>query len=98
MLFMVIEHFKDRNAEAVYRRFLSEGRLAPEGLRYLDSWVEANFDRCFQLIECDDPALLQEWVLSWRGLVDFEFCAVVPSKQAAAGVERRIGDAIATCD
>ena len=98
MLFMVIEHFKEQDAEAVYRRFLAEGRLAPEGLRYLDSWVEANFGRCFQLIECDDAALLQEWVLSWRDLVDFEFCPVVPSKQTAAGVERRIGDAIATCD
>ena len=98
MLFMVIERFKDRNAEAVYRRFLAEGRLAPEGLRYLDSWVEASFERCFQLIECDDPALLQAWVLSWRDLVDFEFCPVVPSSQTAADIERRIGDATATCD
>ena len=98
MLFMVIERFKHRDAEAVYRRFLSEGRLAPEGLRYLDSWVEASFERCFQLIECDDPAVLQDWVLAWRDLVDFEFSPVVPSKQTAAGVERHIGDAIATCD
>ena len=80
MLFMVIERFKNRDAKAVYRRFLSEGRLAPEGLTYVDSWVEANFDRCFQLVECEDPRVLQQWVAAWQDLVEFEFCPVVPSK------------------
>ena len=83
MLFMVIERFKDRDAKAVYRRFRAEGRLAPEGLAYVDSWVEANFDRCFQLVECDDPRLLQQWAAAWQDLVEFEFCPVVPSKEAA---------------
>ncbi len=83
MLFMVIERFKDRDAKAVYRRFRAEGRLAPEGLTYVDSWVEANLDRCFQLVECDDPRLLQQWAAAWRDLVEFEFCPVVPSKDAA---------------
>ena len=49
MLFMVIERFKDRDAKAVYRRFREQGRMAPEGLTYVGSWIEANFDRCFQL-------------------------------------------------
>ena len=64
MLFMVVERFKDRDVEAVYRRFRERGRMAPEGLAYMDmgSWVEANFARCFQLMECDDPRLLQRWV------------------------------------
>ena len=86
MLFMVIERFKNRDAKAVYRRFRSEGRLAPEGLTYVDSWVEANFERCFQLVECDDPRLLQQWVAAWHDLVEFEFCPVVPSKDTAETV------------
>ena len=56
MLFMVIEHFKDRDAKAVYRRAKEHGRMLPEGLKYIDSWVETNFDRCFQLMECDDQS------------------------------------------
>ena len=82
MLFMVIEKFKNRNARAVYSRFREQGRMLPDGLRYVDSWVEANFDRCFQLMECDDPALLQQWVIRWQDLIEFEFVPVVPSKQA----------------
>ena len=77
MLFMVIERFRDRDARAVYRRFRDRGRGAPEGLRYVGSWVEANFDRCFQLMECDDVRLLQQWVLHWSELVDFEIVPVV---------------------
>jgi hypothetical protein len=53
----------------------------PDGLRYLDSWVEPSFDRCFQLMECDDPGLFQQWVLHWRDLIEFEIVPVVPSKQ-----------------
>ena len=98
MLCMVIERFKNREAEAVYRRFLAEGRLAPEGLTYMDSWVEASFERCFQLIERDDPALLQDWVLAWQDLVDFEFCPVVPSKQVSAAMAARFDAGTATCD
>jgi hypothetical protein len=53
MLFMVIERFKDRDAKAVYRRLRDQGRGAPEGFRYVGSWIEASFARCFQLMECD---------------------------------------------
>jgi hypothetical protein len=81
MLFMVIERFKNRDAKAVYRRFREQGRMAPEGLTYLGSWIEANFARCFQLMECDDPRLLQQWVTRWRDLIEFEFVSVVPSKE-----------------
>ena len=81
MLFMVIERFKSRDAAAVYRRFQEQGRMMPDGLRYVDSWVEANFDRCFQLMECDDPQLFQQWVLQWHDLVEFEFVPVVGSQQ-----------------
>ncbi len=83
MLFMVIERFRDRDAKAVYRRFRAEGRMAPEGLTYVGSWVEANFDRCFQLMECEDARLLQQWVANWGELIDFEIVPVVPSKETS---------------
>jgi hypothetical protein len=89
MLFMVIERFKGRDAEAVYRRLEERGRLAPEGLNYHGSWIETNFDRCFQLVECDDARLIQQWVLGWRDIVDLEVCPVVPSKDTAEIVAGR---------
>ena len=83
MLFMVIERFRDGNATAVYRRFREKGRMLPDGLSYLDSWVEASFDRCFQLMECNDARLLQEWIARWHDLIDFEIVAVTRSKDAS---------------
>jgi hypothetical protein len=80
MLFMVIERFKDRDPAPIYARLREQGRALPDGLRYVDSWVEANFDRCFQVMECDDVVLLQRWVLQWRDLVEFEIVAVSPSQ------------------
>ena len=84
MLFMVIERFGGcERAAAVYRRFRERGRMAPEGLKYVGSWVEADFGRCFQLMECEDPRLLGEWAAHWRDLVEFEFVPVVTSEEAA---------------
>jgi uncharacterized protein DUF3303 len=83
MLFMVIERYRNRDAKAVYRRFREKGRMTPEGLVYVESWVETNFDRCFQLMECTDPNLLEQWAEHWRDLVDFEFVPVRRSKEAA---------------
>lgn len=87
MLFMVIERFRDRDAKAVYRRFREQGRGAPEGLTYVGSWIEANLDRCFQLMECDDARLLQQWVAFWGDLVEFEIVPVVPSAETRATIE-----------
>jgi Protein of unknown function (DUF3303) len=84
MLFMVIERFKGRDPAPIYQRLRESGRHMPDGLRYLDSWIEANFDRCFQLMETDDPRLLQQWVTHWRDLMEFEFVPVVPSKDTQA--------------
>ena len=81
MQFMVIERFRNRDAHAVYRRFKNQGRGLPEGLRYVGSWVEANFARCFQLMECEDAQLLQQWVAFWSDLIEFEIVPVVPSAQ-----------------
>jgi hypothetical protein len=82
MLFMVIERFERNDMLPVYRRVRDGGRALPHGLRYIDSWVEPSFARCFQLMECDDPRLLQQWVLQWRDCgVTFEFVPVVPSSE-----------------
>ena len=83
MRFMVIERFKNRDAAAVYRRFRERGRMTPDGLRYVESWVEHGFDRCFQLMECDDPRLFRQWVERWEDLVEFEVVPVLTSRQAA---------------
>jgi hypothetical protein len=86
MLFMVIEHFRNSDAVAVYKRFREHGRMMPEGLEYVESWVEPTFDRCFQLMECDDPRLFDEWIAQWQDLVEFEVVPVVSSKQAALAI------------
>ena len=86
MLFMVVERFRDGNARPVYERAGTHGRMLPDGLRYLDSWVEASFGRCFQLMECDDLALLMAWIARWSDLVEFEVIPVVTSSQASAVV------------
>lgn len=82
MLFMVIERFRDHNAVAVYRRYHERGRMFPQGMKYIDSWVEPNFDRCFQLMECADPDLFEQWTVHWQDLVEFEIVPVVTSKEA----------------
>jgi hypothetical protein len=83
MLFMVIESFRNQDAKAVYRRFRDKGRLTPEGVKFVSSWVEADLSRCFQIMECDDVALLQSWVVEWSDLVEFEIVPVVPGKSTA---------------
>ena len=78
---MVIEQFHDRDPKPIYRRLRDQGRMMPDGLRYVGSWIEANFDRCFQVMECDDPRLLQDWLLSWGDLMHCEVVPVVPSNE-----------------
>jgi hypothetical protein len=90
MLFMVIERFRNRDPKPIYRRLRDAGRQMPDGLRYVDSWIEPNFDRCFQVMETADPALFQKWILAWGDLVDFEIVPVVPSKETRALVEGAI--------
>ena len=83
MTFMVIERFRDGRAPEVYRRFRERGRMAPEGVRYVDSWVDLKFERCFQVMEADDEALLRQWTANWDDLVDFEIVPVRTSAEAA---------------
>ncbi len=83
MLFMVVEQFKDHNARQVYRRAQEKGRMLPDGLDYVDSWVASDFDRCFQLMKTEDPELFRKWIKKWEDLVDFEIIQVVPSGEAS---------------
>ena len=86
MLYMIVERFRDGDARPVYRRFRDRGRLAPDGLRYIASWVTGDMRRCFQVMECDDPALLDAWMDQWRDIVDFEVAPVITSADAAAAI------------
>jgi hypothetical protein len=90
MLYMVIERFRPGCAEAVYRRFRERGRMAPEGLRYLSSWVDTGFERCFQVMEADDEALFAAWTAHWDDLVEFEIVPVRTSSEAAAAMASRL--------
>jgi hypothetical protein len=86
MLFMVIEKFRDQDVKAVYRHFRDKGRLMPDGLVCVGSWVTADTARCFQLMECNDVTLLQRWVAEWSHLVEFEILPVVAGKETAAAL------------
>lgn len=93
MLFMVIERFPQHDMLPVYRQVRDSGRALPDGLTYIDSWVEPNFSRCFQLMECDDPALLQRWALEWRDYeMTFEFVPVIASAETREIVAPFLGD------
>jgi len=83
---MVIEHFKDRDPIPVYRRFRDRGRLAPEGLKYLSSWVDEKVEICFQLMETADRELLDEWIANWSDIVEFEVYPVISSNEAVEKV------------
>lgn len=99
---MIVEHFKDRDPKPIYQRLRETGRQMPDGLRYIDSWIEPNFHRCFQLMETDDLRLLQRWIVAWTDLMQCEVVPVVPSKQTrelieaildSAGSRQRVGTA-----
>jgi hypothetical protein len=83
MRYMVIERYL-AGPGPVYER-AARGRMLPDGLRYVNSWVAAGeMDRCFQLMETDDPALFEAWTRRWSDLVAFEIVPVITSAEAAA--------------
>lgn len=87
MLFMVVERFKRSEIKAIYRRVRDQGRVLPDGLAYVDSWIEAGFGRCFQLMETDDVTLLQRWVVELGDAIEFEIVPVAPSKDVRKMIE-----------
>lgn len=86
MLFMIIEHFRDGRAVDVYRRFRDCGRMAPDGVRYVASWVDLEFERCFQVMDADNEGLIREWTAKWDDLVEFEIVPVRTSAEAASAI------------
>jgi hypothetical protein len=84
MLYMIIERFRNGDAAPVYQRFREKGRLAPDGLRYVNSWVTPDLKECYQVMECDDRSLLDAWIAAWDDLVEFEVRPVITSAEAAA--------------
>jgi len=90
MLYMIIEHFRDGDPLPIYRRLRDEGRLVPQGLRYVASWVTEDHRRCFQVMECEDRALLTQWTARWEDLIEFEVIPVVTSAEAAATIAPRL--------
>ena len=87
---MVVEHYRRGNAVPIYRRFREKGRIAPDGLRYVSSWVDDKFEHCWQIMETDQPALLDEWMANWNDLVEFEVHPVITSAEAAERITPRL--------
>ena len=87
---MIIERYRDGDAAPVYRRFHDRGRLAPDGLDYVASWVDDDLRICYQLMETDDRALLEQWMAAWTDLVEFEVVSVITSAQAAERIAPRL--------
>jgi len=83
---MVVERFRNGDAAPVYRRFRERGRMAPEGLAYISSWVTEDLSTCYQLMETADRALLEDWIRNWTDLVEFEVHPVMTSQEAAKRV------------
>lgn len=86
MLFMVIEKFRDGDPKPVYRRFREKGRMAPQGVRYVSSWVTTDFERCFQVMDCDDRAYLDQWMSNWSDIAEFEVIPIITSEKATTAI------------
>ena len=84
MLYMVIERFKEGAALEIYRRFREKGRMMPEGLEFISSWIDLDFKTCWQLMQTEDFALFDQWIANWRDLIDFQ---IVPVRTSAKAVQ-----------
>ena len=86
MQYLVIEHYRNGDPVPVYRRFSARGRLAPAGLAYMGSWITEDLAHCYQVMECADRALLDEWMENWRDLVDFEVHPVLTTAEVLSRI------------
>lgn len=85
-LFMVIETFKPGKAPDIYRRFAAKGRMAPDSVTYVASWIDLQWHRCWQVMEAPDEDALRAWMVHWTDLMDFEVVPVRTSAQAVAAI------------
>ena len=90
MLYMIVEHFRNDDPIPVYRRFRDRGRLAPDGLQYISSWVDEKLERCFQIMETADRKLLDQWITNWSDIVEFTVFEIMSSKKAAEKIAPRL--------
>jgi len=90
MTYMIIEHFHHGDPVPVYRRFRERGRMLPDGLAYVSSWVTTDMSRCYQLMECEDRCLLDEWITRWSDVADMEVIPVITSAQAVERIAPRL--------
>jgi hypothetical protein len=90
MLYMIVERFKNDDPVPVYQRFRDRGRLAPDGLQYISSWVDEKFERCFQIMETSNRNLLEQWIGNWSDIVEFDVFPVISSKEAADKIAPRL--------
>jgi hypothetical protein len=90
LTYMVVEHFRNGDAVPVYQRFRERGRMAPEGLDYVASWVTLDLTRCYQIMKTHDRALLEQWMANWSDLVEFEIHPVITSKEASERIAPRL--------
>ncbi len=86
MQFMIIEKFKPGRIVELYRRFDEKGRLQPDGVTYINSWINEEVTICYQLMEAQHPALIDEWISQWDDLADFEVIPIISSAAAKAKV------------
>jgi len=90
MLYMIVERFRGGDPVPVYRRFRERGRMAPEGLAYISSWVTRDLTTCYQVMETEDRALLDQWIAAWSDLTEFEVIPVITSEEASQRVNQRL--------
>jgi Protein of unknown function (DUF3303) len=90
VLYMIVEHFRNDDPLPVYRRFRERGRLAPDGLQYVSSWVDDKLERCFQIMETADRKLLDQWIGNWSDIVEFDVFPIMSSKEAAEQIAPRL--------
>ena len=86
MLYMVVEHFNAGAAPEIYRRAREKGRMLPDGLEYVSSWVDLEFKTCYQLMHTEDPSLFAIWIEAWKDLASFEIVPVRTSVEAAEAI------------
>jgi hypothetical protein len=90
MLYMVVEHFHEGAAPAIYRRVREQGRMLPAGLEYISSWVDLEFTTCYQLMRTDDPSLFAVWTDAWKDLIAFDIMPVRTSAEAAERIAAQL--------
>jgi uncharacterized protein (UPF0332 family) len=89
MLYMIIERFHRGKEKALYKRFAEKGRMMPEGLNYINSWIDENVTTCYQVMQTDSEEKIHEWISHWNDLTDFEIIPVLTSAQAKEKVFER---------